>query len=157
MGYLTTEPLSWECVAGLERGGAHGRCGALVSFVGLVRGDQPGGRRVRALEYAAYVEMAESQLHRLVTEVTARWSVETVQLRHRLGFVEVGQISVVVIVTAQHRAEAYAASQLLIDHLKHRVPIWKREQYEDGTSAWVGCPREVPRLDDQKDGLHAYV
>ena len=112
--------------------------------MGVVRPDARPGRTVRALDYDAYPLMAERQLDQLVDMAKTRWPLDAVHLQHRLGVVEVGQISVVVVVAAPHRAEAYAASQFLIEQLKHRVPIWKRELYDDGTSQWVPCPSEVP-------------
>jgi molybdopterin synthase catalytic subunit len=133
MRYLTTAPISWDRVAYLNRWTSHGGCGATVTFVGVVRADRDGRRTVQALFYETYSEMAEPLIHRLVSEAKARWSLEGAQVQHRLGLVEVGQISVAVVVVAQHRAQAYAASQFLIERIKHDVPIWKREQY-DGSS-----------------------
>ena len=137
MAYLTTAPISWDRVAYLNRWVSHGGCGAVVTFIGVVRADRDGRHVVRALFYEAYPEMAEPLIHQLVNETRARWSLEGVQVQHRLGLVEIGQISVVVVVATQHRAQAYAASQFLIDGIKHEVPIWKREQYEDGTPQWI--------------------
>lgn len=137
MAHLTTAPISWDRVAYLNRWVSRGGCGAVVTFIGVVRADQDGRHVVRALCYEAYPEMTESVIHQLVNEAKARWSLEGVHVQHCLDVVEVGQISVVVVVAAQHRAQAYAASQFLIERIKHDVPIWKREQYEDGTSQWV--------------------
>ena len=142
MRYLTTAPISWDRVTYLSRWASHDGCGAAVTFIGVVRADQDGHRAARALFYEAYPEMAEPLIHRLVNEANARWSLEGVQVQHRLGLVEVGQISMVVVVAAQHRAQAYAASQFLIEWIKHDVPIWKREQYDDGTSQWINFPSE---------------
>ena len=114
-----------------------------MTFVGIVRGDWQGSRQVRALFYDAYAEMAERQVERLVAEARAHWSLEMAVVQHRLGLVEAGGISVIVVVAAQHRAEAYAASQFLIDRIKQEVPIWKRHQYDDGTSQWTMCTQEV--------------
>lgn len=136
MGHLTTAPIVWDRVAYLIRRASQRGCGAVVTFVGVVRADRDGHRVVRALFYEAYAEMAEHLLQRLVDEARARWALDDVQIQHRLGLVEVGRISAVVIVTAQHRAQAYAASQFLIEQIKHELPIWKREQYEDGASRW---------------------
>ena len=139
MAHLTTAPISWDRVTYLNRWVAHGGCGAVVTFVGLVRADQDGRHVVRALCYEAYPEMAEALIHRLANEAQTRWSLGGVQVQHRLGLVEIGQISVVVVVAAQHRAQAYAASQFLIERIKHDVPVWKREQYDDATSQWSGA------------------
>ena len=128
--YLTTQPIGSNVAV-------DGAGGALVTFVGIVRADACAGQRVRALDYEAHREMAERQLGRLVDEAKRRWPLDTVRIQHRLGIVEAGEASVVVAVAAPHRAEAYAASQFLIEHLKREVPIWKRELYDDGTSQWV--------------------
>ena len=128
--HLTTQPIGSDVAA-------HGLSGALVTFVGIVRADVCAGRRVRALDYEAHREMAERQLERLVDATKQRWPLDTVRIQHRLGIVEAGEASVVVAVAAPHRAEAYAASQFLIEQLKRDVPIWKRELYDDGTSRWV--------------------
>jgi len=145
MAYLTTAPIPWDRVAALQRWVSHGPpapasgrqaggCGAVVTFIGVVRADQDGRHVVQALFYEAYPEMAEALIHRLVNEAKVQWTLDGVQIQHRLGLVEVGQISVVVVVAAQHRAQAYAASQFLIDRIKRDAPIWKRGLYDDGTS-----------------------
>ena len=157
MGYLKTHAISWDRVAHLERQAAAGGCGAVVTFVGVVRGDQKGDRRVRALYYEAYEAMAERQMDRLVDDARARWSLGGVQIQHRLGLVEAGHISVVIVVAAQHRAPAYAASQFLMEQIKHEAPIWKREQYDDGTSRSVLCAQEVPDVADPVGADHAHV
>lgn len=132
-----------ECIR-LERDALERGSGALVSFAGLVRPDhRPDGRRVAALFYDAYIEMAESQMERLVAQAKAQWAVDAVQIRHRLGLVPVGQTGVWLLVAGQHRDEAYAASRFLIDRIKHDVPIWKREHYDDGTAEWVACMESV--------------
>ena len=152
MGYLITTPISWDRVADLNRRASHDGCGAVVTFIGVVRKDMDGRRTVEALFYDAYPEMAEPLIQRLVHEANARWSLEGVAVQHRLGLVEVGRISVVVVVAAQHRAQAYAASQFLIERIKHDAPIWKREQYDDGTSQWVTGTPELLGIAD-----HAHV
>ena len=135
MSYCAWEPIesgvAGELCSGLD--------GAVVSFVGVVRRDRHGARTVDAIEYDAYIEMAERQIGQLVAQARARWPLGGVRIRHRIGTVPAGQISVVVAVTAGHRAEAYAASRMLIEGIKQQVPIWKREVYDDGTSRWGGC------------------
>ena len=132
MGYLTTAPIAWNRVDDLNRQAAHDRCGAVVTFVGIVRADWDGRQAVQALSYEAYPEMAEALIDQLVQDARARWALDGVEVRHRLGLVEAGRISVVVVVAAQHRAEAYAASQFLIERIKRDVPIWKRAQCDIG-------------------------
>jgi len=157
MGHLTTAPISWDRVIYLNRSASRDGCGAVVTFVGIVRADQDGRHVVRALFYEAYPEMVESLIHRLVNEARAQWALEGVQIQHRLGLVEVGQISVVVVVAAQHRAQAYAASQFLIEQIKHEAPVWKREQYDDGTSQWIVGAPEVLDIADPSGVDHAHV
>ena len=157
MRYLTTTRISWDRVAYLGRLAASHGCGALVTFVGIVRGDWQGSRQVRALFYDAYAEMAERQVERLIAEAQARWSLEMAAVQHRLGLVEAGGISVIIVVAAQHRAEAYAASQFLIERIKHEVPIWKREQYDDGASQWTMGTQEVLAVAEPSGAAHAHV
>ena len=119
--------------------------GGLALFVGITR-QWTEGRETERLRYEAYEPMALAELGRLADEVTARWPVATCCLLHRLGEVPVAEASVVVGVATPHRAEAFAACRWLIDTLKERVPIWKREVFADGTEAWVaprgaGCAR----------------
>ena len=101
--------------------------------------------------------MAEPLIHRLVDEAKTRWSLEGMQVQHRLGLVEVGQISVVVVVAAQHRAQAYAASQFLIERIKYDVPVWKREHYDDGASQWMTGAPELLEVADPSGADHADV
>ncbi|MDP3723703.1 MAG: molybdenum cofactor biosynthesis protein MoaE [Candidatus Omnitrophota bacterium] len=157
MRYLTTAPISWERVTYLNRWASHDGCGAVVTFVGVVRADQDGRRAVRALCYETYPEMAEPLIHRLADDAKARWSLDGVQIQHRLGLVEVGHISVVIVVAAQHRAEAHAASQHLIERIKQDVPIWKQELFEDGTSQWMTGARELLDVVDPAGADHADV
>ena len=157
MGYLTATPIGWDRVAYLERAMAQRGCGAVVTFVGIARADQIDGHAVRALFYEAYAEMAEHVIDRLVAEAKSRWLLEAVRIHHRLGLVEAGRISVVIAVAAQHRAQAYAASQFLIERIKHDAPIWKREQYDNGVSRWMTCTPELLDLADPLGADHAHV
>ncbi|KAG5457442.1 MAG: Molybdopterin biosynthesis MoaE [Olpidium bornovanus] len=131
---LTTSPLDLAQTAALV---ADKSAGAIATFSGTTRGTFRGKGVVR-LEYEAYVPMAERELRRLVSEARARWPLVRVALRHRLGAVPVGETSVVVAVSAEHRDAALEAARMLIDRLKETVPIWKKEVYEDG-SAWKGA------------------
>jgi len=148
MAFLTTAPIAWDRVADLNRRVSQGHCGAVVTFIGVVRADQDKRHVIRALCYEAYPQMAEALIHQLIHEATTRWALRGAQVQHRLGLVEVGHISVVVAVAAQHRAAAYAASQFLIERIKRDAPIWKREQYDDGASRWnVGAAQLVDVAD----------
>ncbi|MBI2865977.1 MAG: molybdenum cofactor biosynthesis protein MoaE [Chloroflexi bacterium] len=115
---------------------ARSRDGAVVTFVGLVR-DHSEGRRVRYLEYEAYKEMAEAKLRQIVDEVRERWDLEDVSIVHRLGRLQVGEASLVIVVASPHRRPAFEACAYAVDRIKEVVPIWKKEVWEDG-ERWVG-------------------
>ena len=110
--------------------------GAVVTFVGTVR-DNHMGRRVLALEYEAYGSMAESEMRRIGVEMVEKHGLHGIAMRHRVGKLGVGEISVVIAVSASHRAEAFAACSEALDKLKATVPVWKKEYFEDG-EIWVG-------------------
>ena len=110
--------------------------GAAVLFVGTVR-EVNDGRAVTGIEYAAYESMALRELEAIVAEAASRFGTDDVVVEHRLGRLDVGEASVVIAVAHPHRAEAYNASRFVIEELKRRVPIWKREAYADGTREWV--------------------
>ncbi len=128
-----TEDLLDVAVLGKTIGSAEH--GAVVSFQGTVR-NRHLGRGVDALEYTAYGPMAEAICDDIVRETEARWPVQ-VLVAHRIGRLNIGDVSVVVVVVGQHRDEAFMACRHMIDEVKARVPIWKRECYSDGTQAWV--------------------
>ncbi len=110
--------------------------GAVVTFVGTVR-DNHLGKRVLALEYEAYEGMAESEMQRIGTELITRHGLHGIAIRHRVGKLAVGEISVIIAVSAPHRSEAFAACSEALDRLKATVPVWKKEYFEDG-EIWVG-------------------
>ncbi len=109
--------------------------GGVVSFVGAVR-DHARGRRIRHLEYEAYPGMAEREMERIAAEAAGRWPGVRVAIAHREGHLEIGEIAVVVVAAAPHRAEAFEACRFAIDTLKQSVPIWKKEVAADG-EYWV--------------------
>ncbi|CAN5815581.1 molybdenum cofactor biosynthesis protein MoaE [soil metagenome] len=119
--------------------------GAVLLFWGVVHNEND-GREVNGLEYEAYAEMAEAKLREIVAEAAQRWSVGEIAVVHRIGKLNVGQASVGIAVAAPHRAEAYEASRYVIEELKRRVPIWKREHYLDGPSAWLGGSVPAPEV-----------
>jgi molybdopterin synthase catalytic subunit len=112
------------------------RAGAIASFVGTVRAHSR-GRDVIALEYEAYEEMAEDVMAQIAGEVDARYKLCKVAITHRLGRVEPGETSVAIAVSAPHRQDALAACADVIEALKARVPLWKKELYEGGEE-WIG-------------------
>ncbi len=124
-------------VDGVLRSVVGPRSGGVVLFLGTVR-DNSQGRRVKAVEYEAYEPMAERLLGSVEAKVRARWrGVNRVAVSHRLGMLEVGEVSGAVAVSAPHRAESFEACRFAIDSIKHEVPIWKREWFEDGRGEWV--------------------
>lgn len=110
--------------------------GAVVLFLGTVR-EMTGSRRTVALDYEAFPEMALASMAGLEAETRARWPVVEAAIVHRLGHLELGDISVAVAVSCPHRAQAFEAGRHLIDRLKELVPVWKKENWADGTVAWV--------------------
>ena len=110
--------------------------GASIVFVGTVR-EVNEGRAVSGIEYTAYEAMAARELAAIVTDAVSRFGTSDIVVEHRLGRMGLGEASVVIAVAHPHRAEAYDASRFVIEELKRRVPIWKREEYVDGTRAWV--------------------
>ena len=118
------------------------RSGASVLFLGTVRNHSE-GREVLYLEYEAYEAIAERMIEESVKSAFEKWRLEDVKLLHRLGCVELGEIAVAIEVRSAHRDEAYQASRYLIEKIKHKVPIWKKEHFEDGTSEWSLCPSHV--------------
>jgi molybdopterin synthase catalytic subunit len=112
------------------------RCGAVVLFLGTVR-DLTGQQVTVFLEYEAYAPMAEKKLLEIEAEARNRWQIGEIAMIHRLGRLEVGEVSVAVAVSCPHRAGAFEACRYVIDTLKELVPIWKKENAPDGTGEWV--------------------
>lgn len=111
-------------------------CGAVVTFLGTVR-DLTGDKETVALDYEAYPGMAEKKMAEIETDTRAQWPVGEMAMIHRLGHLEVGDISVAVAVSCPHRAQAFDACRYAIDRLKELVPIWKKENWADGSTEWV--------------------
>lgn len=110
--------------------------GGIATFVGVVRGTNH-GRTVRWLEYSAFAPLAVKEMEAIAAEAQARWSLIDVRIVHRLGHLEVGDVAVALGVASPHRKEAFEACAWVIDELKRRVPIWKREVTADGAE-WIG-------------------
>jgi molybdopterin synthase catalytic subunit len=112
-------------------------CGAVATFVGTTRVDESSDARVEYLEYEAYRPMANNKLEEIGAEIRNRWEVGHVSIVHRLGRVDPGEPSVVIVVAAPRRGAAFEASRYAIERIKEIVPIWKREVWSDGYT-WVG-------------------
>jgi molybdopterin synthase catalytic subunit len=110
--------------------------GASILFVGTVR-DVNDGRAVSGIEYTAYESMATRELESILREAASHFGTNDIVVEHRIGPLGLGEASVVIAVGHAHRAQAYDASRFVIEELKRRVPIWKREEYVDGTREWV--------------------
>jgi molybdopterin synthase catalytic subunit len=134
---LTTDPID---VGLLIASASASDRGAISVFLGTVR-DSNEGRAVSGIDYSAYDAMAVAEMNRIVQEATARYSGIAVELTHRVGTLAVGEISVAIATSHAHRAAAIEANRYVIEELKRRVPIWKREHYLDGTSEWVDSRR----------------
>ena len=110
--------------------------GAAILFVGTVR-DVNDGRTVTGIDYSAYAAMATRELESILSEAAGRYATSNLVVEHRLGTLTVGEASVAIAVAHPRRTAAYDASRFIIEELKRRVPIWKREHYTDGTREWV--------------------
>jgi molybdopterin synthase catalytic subunit len=148
---LTEQPIDMQAVTDSVRSTA---AGAVVLFLGTVR-EFTNGTQTSFLEYAAYPQMAVSQLQQLCSEAQFRFDLVNVSVVHRTGRLGLGEISVAVAVSAAHRGQAFSAGQWLMDELKQRVPIWKKEHYADGREEWqhpeTGKPGETSQ-EGQHDG-----
>lgn len=130
---ITEAPIDFTAVAERVRSDL---AGAVCVFLGTVR-EMTGERRTASLEYEAYPVMAARKMEELEAEARRRWPVIEVALVHRVGHLDLGEISVAVAVSTAHRGHAFEACRWLIDTLKEVVPIWKKELWADGTEEWV--------------------
>ncbi|XP_028639747.1 molybdopterin synthase catalytic subunit isoform X2 [Grammomys surdaster] len=110
-------------------------CGAVSLFVGTTRNNFE-GKKVISLEYEAYVPMAENEIRKICHDIRQKWPVRHIAVFHRLGLVAVSEASTVIAVSSPHRAASLEAVSYAIDSLKAKVPIWKKEIYEESTSTW---------------------
>ena len=129
---LVREPIRIDTLLEAVR---HPGAGGLVLFLGIVR-DHSRGREVDHLEYEAYETLARKEMSRIAAQAAERWSVR-IAIAHRLGTLEIGDVSVAIAVAAAHRREAFEACRFTIDTLKRTVPIWKKEVWSAGAE-WIG-------------------
>ncbi len=130
MTYLIRNPLAVDSLLASVQSPEHG--GTCV-FLGTVRGDDD----VTGIDYSAYDDMAVTEIERILGEAQARWVNARVSLQHRLGLVAVGEASIGIVAAAPHRDEAFAACRYVIEEVKKRLPVWKKELHADGTTTWV--------------------
>ena len=141
--YLTNSPITHEFVESVSRVGRRGS-GSLLIFEGIVRNDhsaqksgmEKAGKRVVSITYSAYEEMAEKEINNIVLSAKEDFCLHDIVLRHRLGVVKVGEIAFFVAVSSGHRKEGIAGIDFIIDEVKSKVPVWKLENYDDGTECW---------------------
>ena len=130
---LTNQPIDTEALLARVSSNA---AGAVVLFLGTTR-EITGERRTESLDYECYPEMAERKLAELEAEARRRWLLTGCAIVHRLGHLELGEASIAIAVSSPHRQQAFEAGKWLIDTIKEIVPIWKQENWADGTSEWV--------------------
>jgi len=129
------EPIDLAALIAAVEDPAHG---AICTFLGTTRETSPGDERpVEALDYEAYVDLARTDFEAIATEARERWGPLRIAIVHRTGRVALGEASVAVAVGSPHRGAAFDACEFAIDTLKARAPIWKRETYRDGGTAWI--------------------
>ena len=134
---ITTEPLNPEEVTAQVRRDSNG---AVITFLGTTR-DFSEGRNVEYLEYEAYQPMAENMLQQIADELREKWDIDDFAVAHRVGRVDIGEISLVVALASPHRQQAFEAGGYIVDRIKQIVPIWKKEVFEGG-EVWVGSEGE---------------
>ena len=129
---ITDQPIDYAAITEQVRSN---ECGAVVLFMGTVR-EMTAGKQTVALDYEAYPEMADQMMQQLIDEARDQWDVHGIAIEHRVGHLPLGEISVAIAVSSAHRGEAFEAGRFLIDRLKEIVPIWKKENWSDGTTEW---------------------
>jgi molybdopterin synthase catalytic subunit len=139
---VTNDPID---LAELVRYVGDPEAGAIVPFIGTTRNNNE-GRKVIALDYEAYPEMAEKELARIGADAAKLWPICRMAIVHRLGPVRIGEASVIIVVSSAHRDAAFAASRFAIEEIKKTVPIWKKEVYEGG-EVWIGTQTGQPLTD----------
>lgn len=130
---VTAEPIDVEAIAAAV---GYPAAGAVVTFAGVVR-DHDAGKDVADLEYHAH-PMADAVVAEVAAEIAERFDIVAIGVQHRTGLLTVGDVALGAAVSSAHRKEAFAACAELVDVVKHRLPIWKRQVFADGTDEWVG-------------------
>lgn len=135
MFYLTEDPIE-----GLPNPPIAFTVGAIVVFEGTVRNVND-GQQVEALEYEAMESLAKKEGEKVVSEAFEKFPIVGAECTHRMGLLQIGEIAIRVVVAAEHRNEAFQACQYIVDEVKSRVPIWKKEHYSGGASEWINSNR----------------
>ena len=139
---VTNEPID---LGELVRYVTDPEAGAIATFIGTTRNNND-GRKVIALDYEAYPEMSEKELARIGSDANKQWPICRMAIVHRLGPVQIGEASVIIVVSSAHRDAAFAASRFAIEEIKKTVPIWKKEIFEGG-EVWIGTQSGQPLTD----------
>jgi MoaE-MoaD fusion protein len=147
---VTAEPLDAALATRLA---ATASCGAVSTFVGLVR-DHNAGRRVLWLEYEAYAPLARATFERIGAEARDRWPAVRLVIHHRTGRVEIGEASVVIAAASAHRADAFGACRYAIERVKQIAPVWKHEHFEGG-DVWIEGATADPDDEDVRQAAYA--
>jgi molybdopterin synthase catalytic subunit len=132
---LSTDPID---TTALRKAMAHPSAGALVDFEGWVRNHNE-GKTVGSLTYEAAEGLCQKEAAQIMAEARSRWDVQEIHCVHRIGHLHIGDVAVWVGVSAGHRDAAFAACRYVIDEVKARLPIWKKEHYRDGHDHWIGA------------------
>ena len=147
MSYLTRSPISLDALLAEVSSAA---CGGTCLFLGTVR-NGPDEQGVTAIEYSAYEAMVEAEFGQLLADAGARWPEARIAVRHRLGVIPSGEASIAIAAAAPHRAGAFETCRFVIEEVKRRIPVWKKELRVDGTETWVdpsGHPTPHPLTHD---------
>lgn len=138
LNYLTDGPVSQESISQLiEKMNGRTDCGGHMIFLGQVRADEVNGKRVKAIEYSAYIELVGAEAEKIKKSVFAEYNdVKSVDIIHSTGVVTAGQISLLVLVSAGHREHAFHACSKAVEMIKENLPVWKKEIYEDESYTW---------------------
>jgi molybdopterin synthase catalytic subunit len=136
--YLTDGPVSQEIISRLiDKMKSRTDSGGHMIFLGQVRADEINGKKVKAIEYSAYVELVEAEAERIKKSIYAEFNdVKSVDIIHSTGIVTAGQISLLVLVSAGHRQHAFQACNKTVELIKKNLPVWKKEIYEDDSHTW---------------------
>ncbi len=130
---ITEQPIDYQKLTESVRCNT---CGAVVLFLGTVR-EITGDKKTNSLEYEAYQEMALLELRRIVDAAMEKWPIEKVSITHRIGYLDLGEIAIGIAISTPHRKEGFEAAQFLMSQIKETVPIWKKENWADGSASWV--------------------
>ena len=147
---VTLDPID---AAGLARLVGAADCGAIATFVGLVR-DHNAGRRVRYLDYECYAPLAVKSFERIAAEAAAEWPAVRLAIAHRIGPLQIGEASVAIAAASPHRADAFAVCRYAIERIKQIAPIWKHEHF-DGGEVWIEGATADPDSEEARSEARA--